>query len=369
MYWSVYQRYTNNYERFMNNTVKWWDTLLASEPKIGQTPKDIVWTKNKSQLYHYIPKGEIKHPTPILLIYALINKAFILDLYPGMSLVEHLVDDGYDVYMLDWGEFEWEDRNIVLDDLIYDYIAPVVQKTAEISKTKEISILGYCWGGSMAGMYASLFSDPIIKNMIFIASPFDYAQAGISSTWLKSPNFGIDNIVDTYEIIPKEYIDFNVKYLNPINNFISTYTRLWKMIDEDSSVENWRILNRWVNENTHFPGEIYRQLVKDFYKGNKLINNEIELRGRKVELNNIDSAILALAGEADHIVLPSQTSTLLEKVSSKDKTYLSYPVGHGGLVFGSLAKKKVFPVISSWLSERSGTNKKIKTVSTKKNKS
>ncbi|MGE5371253.1 MAG: PHA/PHB synthase family protein [Solirubrobacterales bacterium] len=367
MFWPMSDRYADTMERYIKTTNKWFDTLMASDPPIGQTPKEVVWTKNKSSLFHYLPQGEVKHRTPVLLVYALINKGFILDLFPGMSLVEHLVQDGFDVFMLDWGEFQWEDRNLTLADLVHDYIAAVARKTAEIAGVDEISMLGYCWGGSMTAMYASLYDEPAIRNLVFLASPFDYTKAGVSSTWLKSPNFGIDNIVNTYELIPKEYIDFNVKYLNPVNNFISTYTRLWRMIDEGNEVTNWRMLNRWVNENTNFPGEIYRQLVKDFYVGNKLMKGEIELRGQKVDLSRIKSPVLALAGESDHIVLPGQTGALMDKLPNPDKQFELYPVGHGGLVFGSTAKQKVFPAISAWLAKRSGEQVKPLTKAAKNN--
>src|SRR5689334_14304409 len=79
---------------------------LAMRPQtaqVGQTPKELVWTKNKAKLYRYYPQGEIKHAVPILLVCALINRSYILDLTPGNSFIEFLVGEGYDVYALDWG--------------------------------------------------------------------------------------------------------------------------------------------------------------------------------------------------------------------------------------------------------------------------
>ena len=77
--------------------------LEGAQADTGRTPKEVVWTKNKAKLYHYQPSTEKKHPVPILMVYALINRPYVLDLLPGNSFIEYLTDQGFDVYLLDWG--------------------------------------------------------------------------------------------------------------------------------------------------------------------------------------------------------------------------------------------------------------------------
>ncbi|GAA3328495.1 hypothetical protein GCM10020331_072680 [Ectobacillus funiculus] len=84
--------------------------------------------KIKQKLYRYVRKQENTHATPLLLIYALINKPYIMDLTPGSSLVEYLVDRGFDVYLLDWGTFGPEDSHLKFDDFVMDYIGKAVKK-------------------------------------------------------------------------------------------------------------------------------------------------------------------------------------------------------------------------------------------------
>ncbi len=69
--------------------------VMEPEPQVGQTPKEVVWTKNKAKLYRYQPAVKKTNKVPILMIYALINKPYILDLYPGNSLIEHLTNKGH----------------------------------------------------------------------------------------------------------------------------------------------------------------------------------------------------------------------------------------------------------------------------------
>lgn len=350
----VGEQLQESYDRIMESTRRWAEIIsFDPDPQTGMTPKDIVWRKNKSKLYRYCSSNPIKHRKPVLILYALINKAYILDLTPGMSLVEHLVDEGFDVYMLEWGDFEWEDRHLTFADLIFDYIAHTVHKVCQFSRCDELSLIGYCMGGTMAAMYTSLFNFPRISNMVFLAAPFDFENAGISSRWLKSGHFDADKIADTFELVPRDFIDYGVKLLNPVNNFWGTYTRLWKVIDEGMSIKSWKVLNKWVNDNTNFPGGAYRQWIRDMYQENLLVKGGINLRGQQVDLKNIESALLVLAGEKDHIVLPHQARAAMDYVGSKDKSYCEFPIGHGGLVFGGIAKNQVFPTISQWLGDRS----------------
>jgi len=341
-------------QNWLEASARWLEVLAYDhQPGTGLSPKELLWRKNKSKLYHYHPTTERQFRTPILLIYALINKSYVLDLSPGSSLVEYLVKEGFDVYLLDWGDFEWEDRELSYADFIYDYIAPSAKRVAKNAHSPEISIIGYCMGGTMCTMYAALFNKPILRNLIYLAAPIDFTNAGIYDVWLRAQGYDPDRIADAMELIPKGFIDWGTRMLNPVANYLGTYTRLWKTIEEDKSVHFWKVLNKWATDNINFPGAAYRDWIRDFYQGNKLIKNQIILRGNRVQLQRIKANLLGLVGLRDHIVLPHQTAAALTYLGGTDKTYLEFPVGHGGLVFGETAHDAVFPQIVAWLAERS----------------
>lgn len=351
----VGKKLQENYDHLLAATKKWAEILAYDPwPQTGVTPKEVVWRKNKSKLYRYSGEG-LKHRIPVLFTYALINKAYILDLTPGMSMVERLVKDGFDVYLLEWGDFEWEDRKLTLADFVYKYIARAAQKVAQLSHSEEISIVGYCMGGTMATMYASLFPRPIVRNLVLLAAPLRFdVGAGTETRWLETA-FGhdVDKLVDTFELIPKEFVDIGVKMLKPVNNFIGTYSRLWKMVEEGVPVDNWKVLNKWVDDNINFPGGAYRQWINDCYHENKLVKGEFRLRGNAVNLGRITANLLVMAGVNDHLVRPPQAQAAMDALSSLDKEYHEFPIGHGGLVFGKVAREQVYPLLSEWLGARS----------------
>ena len=329
--------------------------VLTVEPKpeVGPTPKEVIWTKNKTKLYRYISEQPKKHKTPLLLVYALINKPYVLDLTKGGSLIEYLVNNGFDVYLLDWGTPGYEDRNMKLDDFIIDYIPRAVKKVLRTSNADELSILGYCMGGTMTSIFASLYPELPIRNLVFMTSPFDFKDSGSYGDMLNEKYFDIDKVVDTLGVIPPEMIDFGNKLSKPIANFYGPYVSLVDRADNDRFVNNFKLLQKWLNDGIPFPGESYRQWIRDFYQRNKLINGELVVRGRKVDLKNITANVLNLAGQNDLIAQPHMVEALMDVISSKDKQFKNLPVGHTSITFGSQATKITYPTIGDWLAERS----------------
>lgn len=324
-----------------------------AEPEVAPTPKELVWTRNKTKLYRYISENPKKHKIPLLLVYALINKPYILDLTKGGSLVEFLVNRGFDVYLLEWGQPGYEDRNMKLDDYIMDYIPRAVRKVMRKSNVDEVSILGYCMGGTITAAFAALHPELPIRNLIFMTSPFDFEKTGSYGAMLDERYFNIDKVVDILGVIPPEMIDFGNKMINPMGTNYGPYISLYERADNEKFIKSFKLLQKWLNDGILFPGEAYRQWIRDFYQQNKLIKGELVIRGQKVNLENITANVLNLAGKNDLIAQPHQVEALMDAISSKDKQFKNLPVGHTSITFGSQATKITYPTIGDWLEERS----------------
>src|SRR5258706_1246971 len=180
--------------------------LDGAKAQTGQTPKEVIWTKNKAQLYHYVSPVEKRFPVPILMVYALINRPYVLDLMPGNSLVEHLVNRGFDVYMLDWGIPGDEDKNLTFENYVLDYIPRAVKKVLRTSHAEEYTLLGYCMGGTMCAMYAALFPGKPLRNLVLLTAPIDFKpdNMGLYGLWTRERYFNPDLIVDAFGNVPGE---------------------------------------------------------------------------------------------------------------------------------------------------------------------
>ncbi|MEH7178391.1 class III poly(R)-hydroxyalkanoic acid synthase subunit PhaC [Neobacillus vireti] len=353
--WEKYaQLIPQDYQQMLNRVNRASQVLtIDAEPEVAPTPKEVVWTRNKTKLYRYISDQPKKHKVPLLMIYALINKPYVLDLTKGGSLIEYLVNQGFDVYLLDWGTPGYEDRHMKLDDFIMDYIPRAVKKVMKKSNVDEVSLLGYCMGGTMTSIFAALHPELPIRNLVFMTSPFDFENTGQYGEMLNEKFFNIDKVVDTLGVVPPEVIDVGNKLIKPMANFYGPYVSLVDRADNEKFVKSFKLLQKWLNDGIPFPGEAYRQWIRDFYQKNKLIKGELVVRGNKVDLKNIKANVLNLAGQHDLIAQPHMVEALMDSISSQDKQYQNLPVGHTSITFGSKANKITYPTIGDWLAERS----------------
>ncbi len=329
--------------------------LEGARIETGLTPREVIWTKNKARLYRYAPTRPKLHAVPLLMIYALINRPYVLDLRPGNSIVEYLVDQGFDVYLLDWGIPGDEDKHLTFDDYILDYIPRAVKKVLRCAHADELSLLGYCMGGTMAAMYAALFPHTTLKNLILLTSPIDFApdHTGLYALWTSEQYFNYDLIIETFGNVPGEFIDLGNRMLKPVNNYIGSHVTMWERIMQDKPMDTWLAMHKWVNDVIPFPGAAFRQWIRDFYQQNKLVKGEMSLCGQRIDLSHISCSLLSIAGEKDHICTLPQAEAIMGLVGSEDKRFLVLDAGHVGLLTGAGARRNLWPQLCSWLEEHS----------------
>ncbi|HHY66122.1 MAG TPA: class III poly(R)-hydroxyalkanoic acid synthase subunit PhaC [Alicyclobacillus sp.] len=325
------------------------EILSQAEPPTGQTPKTTIWRKNKMRLYHFsLPGVERVHQFPVLMVYAMINKPYILDMEPGHSFVEFLVQQGFSVYMIDWGVAGPEDRHNGFGEYMFDYLDKAVDRVLRHAGADRIHMFAYCMGGTMGAMYTALFPDKV-KDLTLLAAPIDFRHAPLYNQWLRKEYFDVDKLVETFGNVPPEVIDFGNKMLKPMSNFVDPWVSLLDRVDDETFVHSWRMLNKWVNDGTPFPGQAYREWIHEFYQDNKLVEGTLILRDRPVDLSQIRCPVLLLTAERDHIVPPPQSEALFEHILSSDRTEYQFPVGHVSLVYGGTASKRVYPRTADWL--------------------
>jgi polyhydroxyalkanoate synthase len=329
-------------------------TILAGGARVptGTSPREVVWTRNKTTLYRYRPMAQRAHATPVLLVYALINKPYIFDLRPENSFVSHLLRDGYDVFLLDWGTPGWEDRGTTLDELVGEHLPKAVERMRRAGAGDDYTIFGYCMGGTMAVMHAALRPEGV-RNVVALTAPVDFSHAGTFSIWTDARHLDAAQVASALGNVPGPLIDFGSKMLKPVANFVGAQTTMWERLLAGKDMTSWLAMNKWVNDGVPFPGAAFAQWIGHYYQENRLVRGEIAVAGEPVDLASISAPLLAIAGTNDHIVPPASARPLTERVSSADCTYLELPAGHVGLLAGSGAQESLWPRVTDWLGDRS----------------
>jgi len=332
--------------------------VLTTRAPIAQTPKQLVWALNKTKLYRYIPvvAEEKRHPVPLLMVFALMNRPSILDLRPGNSFVEFMVNQGYDLYLLDWGAPGLEDKHLKFDDYTLEYLPRAIRKMKAISGSQEFSMLGWCIGAILATSYAALRPDAGLRNLLLLTAPLDFSnKTGITfAHWTDERYFDVDKVLAAFGNMPAGMIEYGAKALKPVENYIGNYLRLWDNLDDPRMVESWHAMNTWVTDNIPMAGGAFRQLVVDLYRHDRLMQGTWKLRGETVDVNRIKANLFMIIAGADHITPPCQSETLMSRVSSTDKELFRVAGGHIGIMAGSGAAKRTWQHIDAWLGPRSG---------------
>ena len=341
--------------------------LKPPEFSVGTTPSEIIYTEDKMRLLHYIPVVEKPHPVPILIVYALVNRYYILDLQPDKSVIKKLLEEGFDVYVIDWGYPSGADRYLTLDDYVNGYLNNAVDKIRERSGLDKITLVGVCQGGTFSVMYAAQHPEKV-KNLVTLVAPVNFdTDKGILHLWAKS--LDVDKIVDYYGIVPGDFLNAGFLITDPFRLMIDKYVGLFERIEckpddiacqlrNEDYIKNFLRMEKWIFDSPDQAGETFRQFMKDCYQKNLLIKNEMKLNGKKINLKNITMPLLNVMAEFDHLVPTDASKPLSDAVSSSDKETLVFPTGHIGIFVGSKSQKEVCPKISAWLKPRSLLNGK-----------
>jgi polyhydroxyalkanoate synthase len=292
------------------------------------------------------------------LVFALINWPDIFDLRSGGSFVEYLLDEGYDVFLIDWGYPEEEDADVGIEQYVCQELESGIREVLRASGQDELTLLGWCIGGTLCLMHGGLYDDSPARNVVLLSTPVD-TRRSLYANWVGRDWFDVDYVADGYEAVLGALIDWANKMMKPVTNYWTTYRRLWEnALNGEIRREAYQTMARWIADNPRFPARAFREWITWMYKENRLVRVRLRLGRRAVDLSRIDQSLLIVTAGADHIAPPEGTHPLLGLVSSQDITRVDRPGGHIGLMAGSGARKGIWPEISAWLHGRSQTTRR-----------
>jgi len=322
-----------------------------NELKLESTPYDVVYEENKLRLLHYKSLTEKQIHTPLIIAYALINRYHILDIHPKKSWVRNLLEQGIDVYMVDWGTPSNIDKFLDMDDYVNGYLDNCIEFVKDESDIEKVSLQGYCTGGTLATIYASLHPEKV-KNLIATAPVIDgWRDTTVVSNLTR--HIDVDKMVEVVGNMPPEFMYYCFSILKPFEQGIEKYVKFFKNIEDEKYVDNFMRIEKWLSDTPPIPGELFRQWIKDIYQDNLLIQDKMYVGGKHISLKNIKMPLFTQVAVGDHLVSPECSMPLHYSVASEDKTLRVYPTGHVGMIASSLSQKKVLPELGKWLIEHS----------------
>ena len=309
-----------------------------------EAPSEVVHAEGKMRLLHYLPTVERPASPPVLIVYAIFNRYYMIDLQPERSLVRRLLDEGLDLYVIDWGYPDRSDRWLTLDDYVSGYVTDCVEVLREQHGVDQVNVVGICQGGAAAVCYAALHPERV-KNLVTMVSPIDFHVDGtVLNAWTRA--IDVDALVDAFGTVPGELIGLGFMARSPFERQLRKYLDVVDIVDDEDRLRSFLQMERWIWDTPDVPGEAFRQWVKDFYQGNKLVKGE-------VDLGRLTMPILNVYAENDDLVPPESAAALERYVGTDDYTGRAFPVGHIGMYVSSRMQREVPPAVAGWLLARS----------------
>jgi polyhydroxyalkanoate synthase subunit PhaC len=353
------------------------DFVEPIRDRLYRTPSQKICDLEKYSLFRYNrPKSStnaenagvpITQAAPVLVIYAFINRHYILDLLPEVSVVRNLLNQGgLDIFATDWGTPSVYDKSLTIGHFVNRYMDKSVDFIMKITKSDKISLFGYCWGGDLALMYAALHPEKV-KNLITIATPGDFdLDNSLLSVWTRAMKEGY--LLDAFGNMPSMLLNAAFNLRRPIE-YIHKYFHFFEQPHDLESIAEFFATETWLYDSPPVIGEIYKEFVEYCYKQNLLIKSKMRIEGggeggdddnnnkdtnKVIDLKNVNMPFLNIVAQKDDLVAPSSSIALNDAlIRNNDKSLIEFNSGHVGLMIGKNAHKELWPKVGEWIKNHS----------------
>ena len=328
-----------------------WPTVVhaALTTRAGVTPYDVVFESGSLRLLRYRRASPSTQAKPLLICYALINRPYILDLQERKSVVQRYLDEGFDVYLIDWGTPTIADRRLSLAHYVRELLGGVVERILREHRCASLHLLGYCMGGTLSALHAAL-EPRSVATLTLLAAPIDFGgRDSLLNVWADARYFDVDAFLEANGNCPGWFLQQCFLLTKPIQNLVEKNITFFDQLHDPRFVASFFAMERWLNDNIPMAGETFRDFVKKLYQRNELVRGEMMLGDRLVSLAHVECPLLLLTAKHDHLVAPASTLAMRAHVSSRNVTELMIDAGHVGLVVSGKAHQTLWPEATRWL--------------------
>jgi len=275
--------------------------------KVGKnlavTKGKVVYRNELMELIQYEPTTRQVYKTPLLVIPAWINKYYILDLHPENSLVKWLVDEGYTVFIISWVNPGEKLSKKTFDDYLADGPLAAMDAIEEITGEEEISIMGYCLGGTLtavtlAWLAAHKFSHRV-KSATYLTTMVDFAESGELSVFIDEEQ------LKNLEAKMSESGYLEGSDMANTFNMLRANDLIWSFV-----VNNYLLgrdpfpfdLLYWNADSTRMPATMHSYYLRNMYQKNLLVKpRALKICGVPIDLTKIKTPAYILSTREDHI--------------------------------------------------------------------
>ena len=312
-----------------------------------------VWQEGDTRLLDYAAPGRRAAPgggrIPVLFVPSLVNRAQVLDLLPGRSLLRWLAAQGLRPLLLDWGWPGAVERRFTLTD----YVAGRLER-ALASLGRPAILAGYCMGGLLCTALAQRRPE-LVASLALLATPWDFHAADAPPSWTpgavlralallepamaQSGALGIDTLQTLFE--------------GAAPGAVAAKYRSFARTPQDSDRARCFVaIEDWLADGVPLAAPVARECLGGWYGANSPARGEWRVAGLPVAPATLRLPSLVVAPTHDRIV-PAGSALALGRLIA-GSTVLRPAAGHVGMIVGSRAEAALWTPLRDWLRENGG---------------
>jgi polyhydroxyalkanoate synthase len=332
------------------NGIKW--VAGAQFAPLAPTPSEVIWTEGKVQLRRYRRATPAPLQPPVLAFLGLVGRPYVFDLWKSNSIVQLLMDAGFDAFVLDWGEPDEQDAANTLETYLRGYLPRAINAMLGETGAGSINVMAYCMGGCMALHALAAQPDLPVDALVTIAAPVDFTHLGPLIDALREGRITPDTVLDDSGNLPGSIVRQSFKSRKPTGDLVN-YANLWQNLWSDEYMEGYQAIGRWLHDHIPVPGALFRQVVSQWLQSNGFVTDRLRLGGRRVSLGAIRTPVLAVIATRDDITPAAATTPIVDVLTGTRVELMPVDAGHASLFSGRKAVGKVIPGIFDWLANHS----------------
>ena len=295
---------------------------------IATTPGKVVFRNRMFELIQYTPTTETVHTTPLVVFPPWINKYYILDLKAQNSFVKWVVDQGYTLFMVSWINPDETYRDVGMEDYVEEGYLTAFNEVKAITGEKSINAVGYCIAGTTLSMTLSLLKqrgDTSVKSATFFTALTDFSDQGEFRPFLTDDFIdGIEAETADKGVLPSIVMARTFSFLRSNDLVYGPAVKSYMMGETPPAFD----LLYWNGDGANLPAKMAMQYLRGLCQNNELADGGYDLCDAHLVLDEVDIPLCAIACETDHIAPWKDSYRGVQKMGSKDKTFIMTQSGH-----------------------------------------
>jgi polyhydroxyalkanoate synthase len=312
-----------------------------------------VWSEGPMRLLDYgACAAEARNGPPVLVVPALINRAYVLDLSERRSLLRYLAMQGLRPMLMDWGAPGEVERGFALTDYIAGRLESALDTVLSLTGRKPV-LVGYCMGGLLALALAARRQDDL-RALVALATPFDFHAGNSHQARLAAAQLGpLTPLIERLGELPVDVLQAMFATIDPLGGarkfcaFASLAESARARSTGSTQAQDFVALEDWLNDGVPLVAAVAEECLAGWYGANTPARGEWRVAGRPVSPSEVRLRALVVAPENDRIVPPESTKALAAALPDAD--LMVPPLGHIGMIVASRAEALVWRPLVDWL--------------------